>query len=99
MPVFLAALGGVLLNIAGSMVLRVLTSLGIGLIAYKGMTTSLDWLKAQAVNSAMGLPPEVLGMLATMKVGNSISIISSAVLARLVIQGVTGDNVKRWVTK
>ena len=99
MPVFLAALGGVLLNIAGSMVLRVLTSLGIGLIAYKGMTTSLDWLKAQAVNSAMGLPPEVLGMLATMKVGNSISIISSAVLARLVIQGVTGDTVKRWVTK
>lgn len=99
MPIFLAAFGGMLLNIAGSLVLRVLVSLGVGLVAYKGMTTSLDWLKAQAIASVVGLPPDVLGMMSTLKVGNCISIIFSAILARLVIQGVTGDTVKRWVTK
>lgn len=99
MPIFLAALGGMLLNIAGSLVLRILTSLGIGLVMYKGLTTSLDWLKAQAVSSASGLPVDIMGMLSVMKVGNCISIIFSAVVARLIINGVTGDTVKRWVTK
>lgn len=99
MPTFLAALGGMFLNIAGSLVLRVLVSLGIGVVAYKGMTTSLDWLKDQAVASVSGLPADVLGIMSTLKVGNCISIIFSAILARLIIQGFTGDTVKRWVTK
>lgn len=99
MPIFLAALGGMFLNIAGSLVLRVITSLGIGVVAYSGMSTTLDWLKGEIVNSAAGLPADVLGMMATMKVGASISIVFSAMVARLLINGMSGDTVKRWVTK
>jgi hypothetical protein len=99
MPVFLAALGGMFLNIAGSLVLRVITSLGIGVVAYKGMSVTLDWLRAEVVSSAAGLPAEMLGMMAAMKVGASISIVFSAMLARMLITGMSGDTVKRWVTK
>lgn len=99
MPVFLAAFGGMLLNLAGSLVGRVLVSLGVGLVAYSGLSTSLTWLKNMAVASAMGLPPEVLGMMSVLRVGSSISIIFSAILARLVINGLSGDTFKRWVTK
>lgn len=99
MPIFLAALGGMFLNIAGSLVLRVITSLGIGVVAYTGMGVTLDWLKAQVIANAAALPVEVLGMMATMKVGASISIVFSAMVARLLISGMSGDTVKRWVTK
>ncbi|MCX7258695.1 MAG: DUF2523 domain-containing protein [Polaromonas sp.] len=99
MPIFLAALGGVLLNIAGSMVLRVLVSLGVGFVAYTGINSTFDWLKNQIVSSASGLPPEIIGMLSVMKVGSSISIIFSAIMVRLLFQGMTGETVKRWVTK
>ena len=99
MPIFLAALGGMLLNITASLVGRILVALGIGVVAYKGMTVSIDFLKGQLISSAAGLPPEVLGMLSTLKVGSSMSIIISAMLARLIINGVQGDTVKRWVTK
>ena len=99
MPIFLAALGGMFLNIAGSLVLRVITSLGIGVVAYSGMSTTLDWLKGEVITSAAGLPADLLGMMATMKIGASISVIFSAMLARLIINGMSGDTVKRWVTK
>jgi hypothetical protein len=99
MPIFLAALGGMFLNIAGSLVLRVITSLGIGVVAYTGMSTTLDWLKGEIVSSASSLPADILGMMATMKVGASISIVFSAMVARLLINGMSGDTVKRWVTK
>lgn len=99
MPVFLAALGGMFLNIAGSLVLRVITSLGIGVVAYTGMGVTLDWLKGEVVANAAGLPADVLGMMATMKVGSSISIVFSAMVARMLITGMSGDTVKRWVTK
>lgn len=99
MPVFIAALLGALLNMTASLVGRVLVSLGIGVVAYQGMSTSLTWLKDQAVTYATGLPVEVFGLLNFLKVGESVSIITSAMLARLIINGLQGDTIKRWVLK
>jgi hypothetical protein len=99
MPVFLATLGGVLLNIAGSFALRVLVSLGISLVTYKGINTSLDWLKSQAISSIQGLNSDILGIIGVLQVGTCISIIFSAMTARLLITGFSSDTVKRWVTK
>ncbi|OGT14457.1 MAG: cobalt ABC transporter permease [Gallionellales bacterium RIFCSPHIGHO2_02_FULL_57_16] len=99
MPAVLAMLGGLLLNIAGSLVLRVLTALGLSLVTYTGVNASLDWLKAQAVTAFQGLGAEVLGMLGTLRVGQCISIVFSAMVARQVVNGMSSDTVKRWVTK
>ncbi len=99
MPVFISAILGGLIQITGSLVGRVLVALGLSTVTYSGMSTSLTWLKTQAVTAALGLPPDVIGMLSVMKVGTSISIIFSAMLARLVVTGLQGDTVKKWVLK
>lgn len=99
MPAFLAALGGVLINIVGHVVGRVLVSLGIAVITYVGMNFTIDWLKGQAVMAFAGLPADVMGLLGTMRVGQCISIVSSAILARMMVTGMAGDTFKKWVLK
>lgn len=97
MPVFIAAIGGMLINLVGTLAGRVLIALGIGVVTFTGVNASLTWLKGQAVSSIASLPPEVVGMLGTMKVGVAISIVTSAITARLILNGLSGDTFKRWV--
>ena len=99
MPVFLAALMGGLMAATGSIVGRVMIALGIGVVTYSGMSLSLDYLKTQAIDGLLGMGPDVVGMLVTLKVGQSISVVFSAMLARLVITGLQGDTMKAWVLK
>jgi hypothetical protein len=97
MPVFIAAIGGMLINLVGTLAGRVLIALGIGVATFTGVNASLAWLKNQAISSITALPPEVIGMLGTMKVGVAISIVTSAITARLILNGLSGDTFKRWV--
>jgi hypothetical protein len=99
MPAFIAVLLGGLIQICGSLVGRVLVALGLSVVTYSGMAVSINYLKSQAVSAALGLPPEVVGMLSVLKVGTCISIIFSAMLARLVVTGLNGDTFKKWVLK
>jgi len=90
---------GALLSIAPSLVGQILISLGVGVITYSGLSVSLNWLKSNFVTAVLGLPPQVVGMLSMMKVGTCVSMIFSAILIRLTIQGLTGATFKRWVKK
>ena len=99
MPVFIAAIGGVLINLVGSLVGRALIALGLSVVTYTGMSTSLTWMKQQAINAVGGLPVEVAMLLSYMKVGVALSIVTSAILARMVINGISGDTFKKWVLK
>lgn len=99
MPALLAMLLGGLIQITGSIAGRVLVALGISVVTYTGMNASLEWLKTQAVSAMAGAGGDVLGMLGTMKVGECISIVTSAMIARQVISGIQNDSVKKWVTK
>lgn len=99
MPVFIAAIGGMLINLVGTLVGRVLIALGIAVVTYTGISFTLDALKGQAIASFSALPPQVFAMLGVLKVGQCISIVTSAVAARMVINGLSGDTVKRWIQK
>ena len=99
MPVFIPLIIGFLIEVTASIVGRALVALGLSVVAYKGMSASLDWLKSSAVSSLVGLPPDLIGIISYMKVGECISIIFSAILARLLISGLQADTVKRWVLK
>lgn len=94
-----AMIGGVLLNIAASLVGRVLTALGLGVITYTGVNASLSWLKTNFVNAVFTLPPTVVGVLSLMQVGSCVSMVFSAMLMRLTLQGMSSDTVKSWVKK
>lgn len=99
MPVFIAAIGGMLINLAGILVVRVLMALGIAVVTYTGLNVTLDALKRQALGAFSSLPPEVFSILGILRVGQCISIVTSAVAARLLIDGLTSDTMKRWIHK
>jgi len=99
MPAFLAALLGGLINSAGTIVGKVLISLGIGYVTYTGLSESLDWLQTQLSSSFSGLPPEALQVLSALKVGQALAIILSAMAGRLVLNGLNSSGLKKMVLK
>lgn len=99
MPVFLASLLGGLVSLTGSIVGRALIALGIGVVTYSGLSVTLDYVKSQALTAINGLPAEVVGLLGYMGVGVFLNMIFSAFAARLVLNGLTGDAIKKWVIK
>lgn len=102
MPIFLAALLGGLSGAAGSLVGRVLVSLGLGFVTFSGINTLIDWAKTSLVSSLTGLPADAVGLLTTMRVGVAISMLFSALLMRLALNGLTSvasGSVTRMVQK
>jgi hypothetical protein len=93
------AIGGVLLNIAGSLIGRALTALGIGVVSYVGVNTTLTFFKNNFVTSAGSLPANIVGILSLMQVGSCVSMVMSAMVMRMTLQGMTSDTVKKWVKK
>lgn len=91
MPAFIMALWGALAPFLGPLARELLIRLGFAVVTYEALDSSLDWLKSQAVGSLLGLPPQVLGMLSVMKVGTAISIVTSAMVARVASQGLSGS--------
>ena len=97
MPIFLAAMMGGLINIAGTIAGRVLLALGISIVTYTGLTQSLDYLRDQAIDSFSALPPDIVAMLALMKVGSAFSIVLSAIVVKWTLSGLTGGNLRKMV--
>lgn len=99
MPAILAMLLGGLINIVGTMAGRVLIALGIGIVTYTGVNASLDALKANVITAWAGLPSEVVDILSAMKLGQAMGIVFSAIVARLVLNGLTSGTFKRFVLR
>ncbi len=99
MPLLIQALLGALIQGAGTLVGRVLISLGFGYVAYQGMDNSLDWLRSQVISSVGGLPSQAMAVLGALKVGSALSVVLSAYSARLVLRGLTGGVIKKLVLK
>lgn len=92
-------IAGALLNIAGTLVSRVLAALGMGVVSYIGIETTMTWAKAQFVTNALSLPPMVLSVMATLGVGKMVSMVFSAMIVRATLQGMQSDTVKAWAKK
>jgi hypothetical protein len=99
MPLIIAALWGALIPMLGSMVGRVLISLGIGYVTYSGVDASFVWVKSTFLSGMSGLPAVAIGMASTLKIGVCVSMLLSALTARLVLQGLTNGVIKRMGLK
>lgn len=100
MPLFVAALLGGLLNLAASLAGRVLLSLGFASITYTGLSATLDWLKSQAVSNMQLLSADTVNLMGYMKVGVALNIIVSALLARMLLDGLSaGGTISRLVKR
>lgn len=94
-----AALLGGLVNIAGTLAGQALIALGIGVATYTGMDASIQWLKTGFISAVGGLPAEIVGMLALMKVGSCVSMVISAILIKLTLSGLTSGTMKAFVKR
>ena len=99
MQIFIGALIGALIQMAGTMVGKVLLSLGIGLAVYTGVDSSITWARDFVISSISATHSQTVAAASTMKVGVCISIIFSALVTKLTLNGLTGGVMKRWVNK
>jgi len=90
-------IGGALLSLAGSFVLRVLMALGLSVVSYYGFSAGLDFFKNLVTSNLSGLPADMLSLLGYMKVGKALTIIFSAMLASVVVKGLSNGVYKRFV--
>jgi len=77
--------GQVLKNLVG----RVLVALGISYVTYQGVDALISGLKASALENFANIPPEILGIIGLARIGESLSVIISALAAKYALQGLT----------
>ncbi|WP_038206670.1 DUF2523 domain-containing protein [Xenophilus azovorans] len=99
MPAIIALLMRGLLWAAGSIAGQVLVSLGIGVITYTGIDMSLDYAKSQALGAMQGMGADIVNLMAYMKIGVCINIITSAIVMRMTGQGLKNGAMKAFRKK
>ena len=63
MPYIISILVGALVSATGTIVGRVLVSLGFGYVTYEGVQLVLTWVKNGISQSILALPPDVVSIL------------------------------------
>ena len=99
LPVIAASVIGGLISVTGTLVGRVLVALGVGVVTYTGVQAGIDSLLANLDSAIAGVPADILGLLGFMRVGEALNIIISAMSARMLLNGLQGDTIKKWVLK
>lgn len=99
MPFLVSALIGGLIQALGTIVGRILISLGIGFAVYSGISTTLDYVKSTITSNLSGLPADVVAIASVTQIDTAVSIIFSAIVVRLTIQGLTSGSMRRMVFK
>lgn len=72
-----------LMSLAGPLVLRALTVIGLGTITFTGVTVALQGLIDIAVNNYASVPADVLGLAGVAGIPQAIGIICGAMVARV----------------
>ncbi|NJM43621.1 MAG: DUF2523 domain-containing protein [Brachymonas sp.] len=99
MPALAAAILGALISGIGTLVGRVLVSLGIAYVAYSGIDALINTARAQFISSVQGLPALAIQLTGVLQIGTCVSILTSAFLTRLIVRGLSSGVVTRMVTR
>jgi len=91
MPAFLAFFWGSFSAVMGTLVGKVLVSLGLTYVTYTGVSAGFGWAKAQFISGMSGLPGDALGIAYALKVDVCVSMVLSALTARLLLAGLTSS--------
>src|SRR5438309_4505314 len=98
MPLVMALLGG-LIEISGSLVGRVLLSLGLGFVTYSGFDVGVTWLSNQIKANMAGMPADMVQFLGWLWVVKAIGLLFSAYSAALAIKMAGSTSVTKLVSK
>lgn len=83
MPLIIAAILGGLLQIAASLVGRVLLSLALSFVVFSGINIGFDLLKTAVITNMQGMSSDLVQILAFLWVDKAVSLILSAYTAAL----------------
>lgn len=72
-----------LMGLAGPLVLRALTAIGLGTLTFTGVTVALQGLIDIAVSNYASVPSDVLGLAGVAGIPQCIGIICGAMVARV----------------
>jgi hypothetical protein len=92
MPAIVVLIGTVLLAVAERVALRVATSLGVGVIAFAGMSALLENVKDAVMGSLTGDVAAILGLLG---IGVALNVIFSAYVVKFTLAGLSPEGVIR----
>jgi hypothetical protein len=99
MPLLVSALLGALISGLGTLVGRVLISLGISYVAYQGIDTMATFARDSFVTRVQSLPAMAIQLIGLLQIGTCVNILISAYLARLVVNGLTNGSLTKMVQK
>jgi hypothetical protein len=97
-PIIAAILGG-LIQVAATLVGRVLIALSVGYVTYTGVSILVDSVKADVIANFSSLDSNILTTLGVLQVDTAITMVFSAITARLILSGLTSGSIKRMVVK
>lgn len=97
--IFIAALIGGLVQVAGTLVGRVLLSLGIGYAAYSGIDASITFARDFLITQISASGAQTVAVAGALKIGVCISILTSALVARMTLAGVTSGVLRKFTVK
>ncbi|AMC34251.1 DUF2523 domain-containing protein [Janthinobacterium sp. B9-8] len=96
---WIAALIGGLVSAAASFFGRALIAFGVGVVSYGGIHKLLENIKLDIIQNIKDVPVQILQIMGLLKIDVCISILLSAITVNLVIKGLTGGVLRKWVTK
>ena len=99
MQIFIGALIGALIQVLGTLVGKILVSLGIGYAVYSGVDVSIAYARDMFISRIAAQGANAVAVASSLKVGVCVSIITSAITTRLTINGLTGGTLKRFTMK
>lgn len=99
MPLWVAAIIGGLIQAAGTLVGRVLVSLGFGYTVFSGIDTSITWARDQVLSHIGQLPATAIQLAGLMQVGTALSILTSALAVRMLLNGLQGGTLRKLSIK
>ena len=94
-----ASLLGGIIQVSGTIVGKVLISLGIGYVSYSGIDTAFSFARSEFLTGLSGLPADAVAMAGALKIGVCISMLLSALTVRATLGGLTSGTLKRMVTR
>lgn len=99
MHIFIGALIGALIQVLGTLVGKILVSLGIGYAVFSGVDLSIAYARDMFIARISAQGANAVAVASALKVGVCVSIITSAITTRLTINGLTGGTLKRFTVK
>lgn len=96
MHVIISMIWGGFASILTTLVGRVLIALAIGFVSYQGFDVLLESMKTAAQANLGNMGP-LIGVVGMLKISESLNVVLSAVVAKYIVQGLSGGTITRMV--